>query len=96
MDGIFNHILTLSFNFQSCSGMTELGSWTTFQTKNRKKCDSVGHIVETVQMKVIDPKTSKTLGPNEQGELCFKLKNYMLGYFRNQEQTEKMFDNEGI
>ena len=75
--------------------MSELGGWVTAHSKNCSKIDSVGKIIETVQMKVIEPSTGAILGANQIGELCFKHKNCMLGYYGNPYETKKMFDDEG-
>lgn len=75
--------------------MTELGGLATRQTRDRKEADSIGHIVEGVTMKVIDMSTGQKLGSNQSGELCFKLANSMLGYWKNPRATKEMIDDEG-
>ena len=66
------------------------------QTKDCKAVDSVGFVIEHVQMKFMNPDTGKILGPNEEGEICVKTLTKMLGYYKNPEATKKMVDEEGI
>ncbi|OXU31486.1 hypothetical protein TSAR_017010 [Trichomalopsis sarcophagae] len=76
-------------------GMTELGGLATRQTRDCKKVESIGHLIEGITMKVLDLRTGKKLGPNQSGELCFKLAHSMLGYWKNPTATKEMIDDEG-
>ena len=66
------------------------------QNENTKVIDSLGFLFPNIQMKVVDPDTKKTVGPNMPGELCFKMSAMMLGYYKNSEETNKIIDSEGI
>ena len=76
--------------------MTELGGIVAVQPKDRKRIDSIGHIIDTVQMKVIDPSTNKTLGKNKSGELCFRSRSAMLGYHHDSDQSRAIIDERGM
>jgi long-subunit acyl-CoA synthetase (AMP-forming) len=45
---------------------------------------------------IVDPETGKILGPNAEGELCFKTRGMLLRYRRNPEATEALFDEDGF
>ncbi|XP_014211352.1 4-coumarate--CoA ligase 1-like [Copidosoma floridanum] len=76
-------------------GMTELGGMVVYQRSAFKKIDSIGYVVGGIKMKIIDSAMGNKLGPNQQGELCFKFDGIMLGYFKNPRETKKMLDDEG-
>ncbi|KAJ3271222.1 Fatty-acid-CoA ligase FadD35_1 [Terramyces sp. JEL0728] len=70
-------------------GMTETSPLST-QTKLtdtiEKRVSTVGQVHPHVQIKVIDPETNETVERGVAGELCYSV---MLGYYRNQEATDK-------
>ena len=76
--------------------MTEASGLIAMQTRDSKRIDSIGQIVPGITMKVLDVTSGRQLGPNEQGELCFKLDNIMLGYYNKEKETKEMIDKEGI
>lgn len=59
------------------------------------KIGSCGTVGINVEIKIVDPDSGKTLGPNQQGEICLKTATIMNGYYRNPEATTKTFDEEG-
>lgn len=65
------------------------------QQRNSKIIDSIGHLIDGMKMKVLDQSSGDILGPNEEGELCFKLDYLMLGYYKKPEEFKKMIDDEG-
>ena len=87
--------INYSFLIFNDTGLTETGVLC-IQTKHCKSIDSVGFVIEGVQMKFINVDTGKILGPNEEGEVCVKTLTQMLGYYKNQEATKEMVDEEGI
>ena len=76
--------------------MTELAGAGMTQTKESNISDSVGFVAANVQIKVVDEKTGKILGPNNPGELHFKSPAMMLGYYKNPTETKEAFDEDGI
>ena len=44
-------------------------------------------------MQVIDTGTGEELGPNQNGELCFRGPQVMLGYINNKKQTDLTIQN---
>ncbi|KAF7268251.1 hypothetical protein GWI33_018613 [Rhynchophorus ferrugineus] len=60
----------------------------------RVKVGSVGKVVPGMMAKVIDEK-GNVLGPNKNGELCFKGPLIMKGYVNNNEATSNTIDAEG-
>lgn len=74
--------------------MTELGGFGTMQTSNHKN-GSCGTVLQNVQIKIVDPKSGKVLGPNQLGELWIKTAFMMNGYYRNLEATKNTVDEQG-
>ena len=75
--------------------MTESGGLLSINAMDGKNINSVGFILDGTKMKVINPITGQTLGPNEPGEICFSFSTMMLGYYNNPTETKKMIDKEG-
>ncbi|XP_015114379.1 4-coumarate--CoA ligase 1 [Diachasma alloeum] len=75
-------------------GCTELYALTTRFGWTDKPA-SCGHVARNVHLKIIDVDTGKTLGPNQEGELCAKYPYRMLGYLNNPEATKAVYDDEG-
>lgn len=59
------------------------------------RVETVGRVLPGVEAKIIDPSTGRTLGDNEQGELCARGHGIMLGYYKNAEATAASIDPEG-
>ncbi len=65
-------------------GMTEASPVTNMNSLSYPiKIASVGPLVPNLEAKVVDLTTGKELGPNENGELCFRGPNVMKGYLNN-------------
>lgn len=76
--------------------MTETGGLIASQYKNTKRNNSVGYLHGGgIKMKVVNVSTGNVLGPNQEGELCFKLDYPMLGYYKNPKESKKAIDDEG-
>lgn len=60
----------------------------------RDKIDSIGIPIPGVDMSVMSPE-GKTLGPGETGELVARGDNIMLGYYKDEEATGKVLDENG-
>ena len=61
--------------------------------KNRP--GSSGKVVPGMSCKIRDPETGKTLGTNQVGELCFKGRMVMKGYYDNSKVTKDSFTDDG-
>ncbi|CAN8245290.1 unnamed protein product [Cochlearia groenlandica] len=59
------------------------------------KRNSVGFILPNLEVKFIDPDTSRSLPKNTPGELCVRSQCVMQGYFKNKEETDKTIDEQG-
>jgi len=59
------------------------------------RVETVGRPLPGVEVKLVDPATGRTLGDNEQGELCARGHVVMLGYYKNPEATRAAIDSEG-
>ena len=79
-------------------GMTET-SPVSFQTKVdspvEKRVSTVGKVHPHVEVKIINPDTSKLCGVGEMGELCTRGYSVMLGYWENPEATSLAIDGHG-
>jgi 4-coumarate--CoA ligase len=60
-----------------------------------EKHGSVGKVVSYMSCKIRDPETGKSLGPNQNGEVCFKGSTVMQGYYGNEEATKNAFTSDG-
>ena len=87
-------IIKIRLYFFVFLGMTEVGGMITLQLPHHKN-GSCGIIFKNGQIKVVDPKSGKVLGPNESGEIWIKSANMMNGYYRNPEATKSIIDEEG-
>ncbi|GMY26542.1 4-coumarate--CoA ligase-like 1 [Fagus crenata] len=59
------------------------------------KKNSVGFILPNLEVKFIDPDTSRSLPKNTPGELCVRSQCVMQGYYNNKEETARTIDKEG-
>jgi fatty-acyl-CoA synthase len=59
------------------------------------RVETVGQLFPGVECKIIDPGTGATLGDNEQGELCARGHNIMIGYYKNPDATAAAIDAGG-
>ena len=76
-------------------GMTELSPISHFSNETLSKPGAVGVTVPNTVCKIIHPETGVALGVNEEGELCVKGPQVMLGYLNNPEATARTIDAEG-
>ena len=72
-------------------GMTEVNAAVSACTSNENnKLGSVGIPFPNTVISIFDPKTGEELGYDEKGEVCITGPNTMLGYFKNEEETNKI------
>ncbi|KAL1469037.1 hypothetical protein MTO96_025115, partial [Rhipicephalus appendiculatus] len=48
-----------------------------------------------VEIKVVDPVSRIKLGPNEPGEICFRIPTVMRGYYKRPKETAEFFEGNG-
>ncbi len=60
-----------------------------------KRVETVGKPLPNCEVKIVDPVTGETLGPNNTGEICCKGYNVMKGYYKMPEKTQEVIDEEG-
>lgn len=73
--------------------MTEVGGVCTAQRKGHKP-GSCGKVTFNAKLKMIDINSGKTLGPNQEGEMCVKTDTLMNGYYNNAKATRETIDSE--
>lgn len=76
-------------------GMTELSPISHFSNDAHAKPGAVGITVPNTICKIIDPASGAALPIGQEGELCIKGPQVMLGYLNNPEATARTIDAEG-
>uniref|UniRef100_T1GTM8 AMP-binding enzyme C-terminal domain-containing protein n=1 Tax=Megaselia scalaris TaxID=36166 RepID=T1GTM8_MEGSC len=69
--------------------MTETSAGMIFSLGEKRKPGSIGKLAASLYGKIIDLETGKALGPNQQGEMCFKGDCVMKGYIGDKKATEE-------
>ncbi|KAG5881397.1 hypothetical protein JTB14_012013 [Gonioctena quinquepunctata] len=59
------------------------------------KPGSTGKVITFMSVKIRDPETGKSLGPNKVGEICVKGPLVMKGYFNNEQATKDTLTSDG-
>ncbi|MED0667417.1 AMP-binding protein [Bacillus badius] len=81
-----------------CYGQTESSPVIT-QTRTNDpvelRVETVGRALPDVEVKIVEPGSSRELPPNRQGELCTRGYHVMKGYYNNLEATKEAIDEEG-
>ena len=75
-------------------GLTETAPVTNWCRPHEHKPKSVGRALPGVEHKIVD-KEGTRLGLNTDGEVCMRGPNIMQGYYKLDEETSKVFDDEG-
>lgn len=60
-----------------------------------KRVETVGKPLPECEVKLVDPETGETLGPNQTGEICCKGYNVMKGYYKMPDKTREVIDEDG-
>jgi len=76
-------------------GMTELSGQSHHAPRDKIVPGSVGFLLPNLECKIIDLDTGKTLGPNQDGEMCIRGPIVMKGYLNNPEATARTIDSHG-
>ncbi|KAH8928455.1 acetyl-CoA synthetase-like protein [Atractiella rhizophila] len=61
----------------------------------KSNLNSVGHVVPSMKIKIVDPETKRLCPPGERGEICILSPSNALGYLGNDEATKSTFDADG-
>nr|XP_054926658.1 uncharacterized protein LOC126531930 [Dermacentor andersoni] len=75
--------------------MTESGGIICSPSMRGAKGTDIGFPAVMVEIKVVDPVTRMKLGPNETGEICFRIPTVMRGYYKRPEETAEFFEEDG-
>ena len=59
------------------------------------RATTVGFELPNVEVKIVNPETGKECAGNEQGEVCCRGYNVMKGYYKDEESTRKVIDEDG-
>lgn len=88
---VINFMDSLGIPIYEGYGLTETSPIITMNSPGKHRPGSVGPPIGGVDVHVIDPKDGKTpLPPGEKGEICCVGPNIMKGYYKNQEETDKV------
>jgi fatty-acyl-CoA synthase len=60
-----------------------------------RRVSTVGSALPKIDVKIVNPDTGETVGPNEQGEICCRGYNVMKGYYKMDDMTAKAIDKDG-
>ncbi|CAD5221091.1 unnamed protein product [Bursaphelenchus okinawaensis] len=77
-------------------GMTELTCAATSPCPGDYNSKASGKILPNMQFKIADPDTGRSLGVNEEGELCIHSPAQLIGYLNRPKATEEIFDHDGF
>ncbi len=80
----------IGFPFTIGYGMTECGPLISYAPWQQSRTHSAGSVVNRMQVKIDSPDPYQ-----EVGEILVKGENTMLGYYKNSEATDEIFDSEG-
>jgi fatty-acyl-CoA synthase len=81
-----------------CYGMTETAPVSTQSTVDDpldKRVSTVGRVHPHVEVKIVDPESGKIVPRGVSGELCTRGYSVMIGYWRDQEATDRAIDGGG-
>ncbi|XP_034947684.1 plipastatin synthase subunit D-like [Chelonus insularis] len=62
---------------------------------NPEKAASCGTVIHNAEVKLIQPETGEIVGPNTEGEICFRGPSLMTCYWKNPTATKEAIDSEG-
>lgn len=76
---------------ETSPGMTQTRIDDSFETR----CHTVGSDYEYTEVKVLHPDTNEECAAGEQGEMCCRGYNVMIGYYKNPQATAEVIDPNG-
>lgn len=82
--------------FRQGYGLTETsGGISVANNTDRDHHDSVGHVFAGGEVKIADLETQEALGPGKEGEIWFRGRNVMKGYYKNEKATKETMTEDG-
>ena len=88
----------LGLTLLSSLGLTEATAGITISSLDdplEVRASTVGHFMDRIEGKIIDPLTKKDLHPGKVGEICVRGYVVMQGYYGRPDFTAKVLDNDG-
>ena len=76
---------------ETSPGMTQTRIEDSFEVR----CNTVGSDYEFTDVKVLNPETNEECAVGEQGEMCCRGYNIMIGYYKNPQATSEVIDSNG-
>jgi long-subunit acyl-CoA synthetase (AMP-forming) len=76
--------------------MTELSPLSHTDPVEEKRSGAAGRMAANMEQIVVDLETGEYLGRNKRGELRLKGPNVMMGYYKNEQATKEIFDENGF
>ena len=76
---------------EAAPGFTQTKAEDTFE----RKINTVGTAFPNIEVKIVDPETGETLGPNQTGEIMCRGFNVMKGYYNMPEKTAEAIEPDG-
>jgi long-chain acyl-CoA synthetase len=84
-----NFLKRIKFRYTIGYGMTECGPLICYVGWKEHRRQSVGHLVDGMEIKI------EPVAGSEHGEICVRGENVMQGYYKNPDETAKALDREG-
>lgn len=84
--------ITISFGQTEASPVCTM---TTTDDSIEHRVNTVGRAMPGIEIKIVDPETGETLGPDQPGEFCARGYNIMKGYYKMEEATRQAIDEDG-
>ncbi|XP_050344121.1 uncharacterized protein LOC126769404 [Nymphalis io] len=81
--------------FRQGYGLTETCGGISVGNKTDTNHSSVGHVFASGEVKIADLNTSEALGPGQEGEIWYRGKNVMSGYYKNVEASKEVLTEDG-
>ncbi|XP_049522186.1 uncharacterized protein LOC119450782 isoform X3 [Dermacentor silvarum] len=76
-------------------GMSESGALVCSPTMRGARGIDLGYPTCMTEIKVVDLVSRQKLGPNQTGEICFRIPSVMRGYYKRPKETAELFEGEG-
>ncbi|CAB3255926.1 unnamed protein product [Arctia plantaginis] len=84
-----------NINFRQGYGLTETNGAVSIAKNLDVTHDSVGYVLASSEVKIVDLQTQEALGPGQEGELWYRGPNLMSGYYGDEEATKEVLTEDG-